>query len=532
MSEALNRIIQSKRMPVLFIGSGISRRYLKDFPNWEELLERLRVLIKVPPHVFEAHRQELCVRDPEMTQGKLYQKMASCLRDTLLEKLKTEKLDPQTLFSAEEYEKCTRNGVDFFKLLAAKQLTSWTLDESRLDEIALFRKISEKVSMVFTTNFDCFLQKEIFGNFKVYESQDKYYFRTSSGFGEIFKIHGCVQDPDGIILCEEDFERFDSALKLVSSKLLNALLDFPIIFIGYSLNDENIQKLLADFVGSFSGSILQEVQKFMLFVSFKPGETALKEGIFTTEHGGRSITFPAIQTDNFAGLFEMIDRLTPGATAYELRKYKSMVARLIQDTSRGSQRAVYVQELDSAKADQIALYIGKRDNIEGMKSVVSYSKEEVLQMVLEEQEQDWNEFARRWFEEKNIIHDEYTPVFFIHHRITLPFEECGSRFRKNYEFRKNSFMEFTPKPSKSQSIKEITQKYEEFRMSGMKVSKIAYQLHLELSGALADGKITVDESLELLRRMAKENAGIVNMTHFKQILCYTHFLKYEKNRDK
>lgn len=528
MSEALNRIIQSKRMPVLFIGSGISRRYLKDFPNWEELLERLRVLIKVPPHVFEAHRQELCVRDPEMTQGKLYQKMASCLRDTLLEKLKTEKLDPQTLFSAEEYEKCTRNGVDFFKLLAAKQLTSWTLDESRLDEIALFRKISEKVSMVFTTNYDCFLQKEIFGNFKVYESQDKYYFRTSSGFGEIFKIHGCVQDPDGIILCEEDFERFDSALKLVSSKLLNALLDFPIIFIGYSLNDENIQKLMADFIGSFSDSIIQDVQQFMLFISYKPGETALKEGIFSTEYAGKRLTFPAIQTDNFAEIFKTIDKLTPGATAYELRKYKSMIARLIQNTSRGRRQTVYVQELDTAKADQMALYIGSQDKIEGMKSVVSYSKEEVLQMVLDEHERNWNEFARRWFEEKKIVHDEYTPVFFIRHKITIPLEECGVRFRKNYEFRKKTFAEFTLGLSKLRSIAEITQMYEEFRTRGMNVSQIAYQLRGELSGALANGKITVDESLDLLKRMAKENEGIINETHFKQVLCYTHFVKYEK----
>lgn len=35
----LDKIVDKKKMPVLFIGSGISKRYLYNFPNWEELLK-------------------------------------------------------------------------------------------------------------------------------------------------------------------------------------------------------------------------------------------------------------------------------------------------------------------------------------------------------------------------------------------------------------------------------------------------------------------------------------------------------------
>ncbi len=36
--NALEKIVQKKRLPILFIGSGIPKRYLKNFPSWDDLL--------------------------------------------------------------------------------------------------------------------------------------------------------------------------------------------------------------------------------------------------------------------------------------------------------------------------------------------------------------------------------------------------------------------------------------------------------------------------------------------------------------
>lgn len=37
--NVLEKIVSSKRMPVLFIGSGLSKRYLYNYPDWNELLD-------------------------------------------------------------------------------------------------------------------------------------------------------------------------------------------------------------------------------------------------------------------------------------------------------------------------------------------------------------------------------------------------------------------------------------------------------------------------------------------------------------
>ena len=120
MSDVLDKIINTKRLPVLFIGSGVSKRYLIGYPSWSELLDNVREKIGISKTSYSAYIQDYKVQQPDISSGKLNQKLASFLREKLFDKIKNDEIDLDTLFSPEEVEKCVNDGVDFFKILVSK----------------------------------------------------------------------------------------------------------------------------------------------------------------------------------------------------------------------------------------------------------------------------------------------------------------------------------------------------------------------------------------------------------------------------
>ena len=214
--------------PILFVGSGFTKRYLNG-PNWEELLKDLAVRC---PEIrqFAYYKQ----RYPEFVDigtqfAEKYNDWAwGAAQENFPKELYDEKSSPQI------YIKYTVAQI-FTELLASGK-------QDLADEIELLKKI--RPHSVITTNYDQLLE-ELFPEYEAIVGQ-KILYANHSSIGEIFKIHGCASQPESIVLTRTDYDEFVKRKKYLSAKLLAFFAEHPLVFIGYRAEDPNIKAILSD----------------------------------------------------------------------------------------------------------------------------------------------------------------------------------------------------------------------------------------------------------------------------------------------
>ena len=64
--------------------------------------------------------------------------------------------------------------------------------------------------------------------------------------GEIFKFHGCVSEPNEIVLTTEDYNTFRKKKKFIAARMLSLFNAHPLFICGYITNDPNICAILSD----------------------------------------------------------------------------------------------------------------------------------------------------------------------------------------------------------------------------------------------------------------------------------------------
>lgn len=228
-------IIKKKAcQPILFIGSGFSKRYC-GAPNWEALLTELGKDCPESKHEYAYYAQS----GGSMPQiGSIF---AAAYKEWAWGKGKE--------FFPAEYFSAKFTPDVFIKYAVAQKLTAIGPDENgsfgsaELDaEISALKEINPHA--VITTNYDTLLEP-IFSEYAPVIGQQVIRHAYMS-IGEIFKIHGCVTDPLSITLTHEDYVKFANDKKYLSAKLFTYFVEHPLIFIGYAAGDQNIKNILQE----------------------------------------------------------------------------------------------------------------------------------------------------------------------------------------------------------------------------------------------------------------------------------------------
>lgn len=228
---------QLECQPIFFIGSGLSKRYIGT-PSWIELLSSIATFIGLSSQEFSYIQQRFNRSPLEIADH--------------LENLAFEwawKGKPK-IFPTEYFGDTVDRSI-FLKRIACQIVLDTKnvtfLDKNR-DELALFR--STNPHAIITTNYDDLIET-IFDGYEpvVGDRVIKYNLNL---VGEVFKIHGSVEEPSSIVINSKDYDQYRIRKKYISAKLLTYLTEHPVFIFGYGFGDSNVTEIIED-VGEIIG---------------------------------------------------------------------------------------------------------------------------------------------------------------------------------------------------------------------------------------------------------------------------------------
>jgi hypothetical protein len=300
--------------PILFIGSGLSRRYL-GAPSWDELLGTLASRCPLIERSMGYYRQTYQT-PPRIGEefARQYQEWAwGSGREHFPDDLFGDNVDAQAYVKYEISEilnAITPNTINRF-------------DATYRKEISALQQI--RPHAVITTNYDRMLEI-IFPDHQPVVGQ-QILKGSQVLIGEIFKIHGSVDDPDGIVFTQSDYDAFVKKKKFLSAKLLTFFNEHPLIFIGYSATDPNIRSILSDIDEALPerGGVIPNVYILEWKSDLQEDENPPREKVIATEDD-RTIRVKLLTASDFSWVFKAFSA-NPNLNNVNPRVLRALLAR-------------------------------------------------------------------------------------------------------------------------------------------------------------------------------------------------------------
>lgn len=329
--------------PFLFAGSGVTLRYY-GLPTWKELLKHFAMQINDDRFAYNAYESSANGDLPKTAS--LIQKDydAAWYRNPAIRTL-----DEQGLREVE-------NGKSPFKMEIASYLRQKSVAVPRYSsEISKLKNLSKKnLSGVITTNYDLFFET-LFSDYKTFVGQDNLCFSPIQGVAEIYKIHGSVSIPETIVINDNDYQTFREKGKYLAAKLMTTFMEYPIIFVGYSVGDPNIRDILADMVVCIPDDKRKILHDRFVFVEYCEGMTGYQISEYALDLNGKTITMTKITLDDFSILYDALTAKVAAIPVKVLRRFKEEIYSYAITSRPGP--TMQVAPIDDSAIDENCLAI-------------------------------------------------------------------------------------------------------------------------------------------------------------------------------
>lgn len=122
------------------------------------------------------------------------------------------------------------------------------------------------ISEFWTTNYDDVIEQSVKKegkNVQVIVKQEDFKYHKTGREVTIYKMHGDKDSPDDVVLTKEDYQNYDSTRGVFTKLLSVELIRRTFLFIGFSFNDPNMERILSIAKQSLKGKSPQTHYCFM-----------------------------------------------------------------------------------------------------------------------------------------------------------------------------------------------------------------------------------------------------------------------------
>ncbi len=303
--------------PILFMGAGVAKRYNESAPLWDGLLREISEQVwenNEQYNIIKYEHQNNLLTIAETLEKEYNKKCLNSPNDKMLD------IRATFMSMSEKGESCSP-----FKIFIANRFNNYVLNESKCEELKELKAATGNIASIITTNYDNFIEKEL--DFKPLIGND---ILLSNPYGAVYKIHGCSSTPNSLIITKSDYDNFNSKYELIRSELVSLFIHHPIIFIGYSFGDENIQRIvntIFQYVEPNSFKAKQVADNFLI-VEYKKDENNANVEDYVITCEGVQIRLNKVTTDNFSEIYKSIANLKLRASVEDIRRIQQIMLQI------------------------------------------------------------------------------------------------------------------------------------------------------------------------------------------------------------
>lgn len=349
-ASLLSKNLESRPfMPYLFLGSGISRRYLA-LPNWEQLLRIFAAEAGLDfDYLNASHNHELPRVASEIAAAfhekwwndDVYADQRNRHKEDVSDREGALKVAVSEWLSARDGLSSGVPGVD---------------DPELAKEVDLLSRVV--VDGIITTNYDSFAA-QIFPDFKQFVGQQGLLIGDAEFIAETYLIHGSSNSPSTLVLTKADYESFRTRNPYLAAKLLTIFAERPVIFAGYSLQDQYLNDILDDVFRAAGEMNIDKLGSRIYFIEWNQELDSPILERASIERWGARFAITRIETNDYGWIWETLASLERGFSGVMLRELKSSLYQLVEQASTDARlETVVAVPLESEQAQSLKVVFG------------------------------------------------------------------------------------------------------------------------------------------------------------------------------